>query len=97
MQCHTVGEDYDPVSLILEFQPGETEKQVTVTINNDKKIERDETFQLYLSAGEGVHLTPFPRTQIVILNDDGKHKMTLTAFSEVLSESLLILCTHRDD
>lgn len=85
-----VGEDYDPVSLILEFQPGETEKQFAVTINNDEKIERDETFQLYLSAGEGVHLTPFPRTQIVIVNDDGKHIiMILAMYSEVLSESLL--------
>lgn len=70
---YIAGEDYKPVSLILEFQPGETEKQITVKINNDKKIERDETFQLYLSAGEGAHLTPFPRTEIIILNDDGKY------------------------
>ena len=59
--------------LILEFQPGETEKQVTVAISDDKKIERNETFQLYLSAGEGVHLTPIPRTDIVIVNDDGEY------------------------
>lgn len=60
------------MSLILEFQPGETEKQLTITINDDKKIERNETFQLHLSAGEGVHLTPIPRTDIIIVNDDGE-------------------------
>ena len=58
--------------MILEFLPGETEKQMTVSINDDKKIKRNETFQLYLSAGEGVHLTPFSRTKIIIVNNDGK-------------------------
>ena len=61
------------MSLILEFQPGETEKQLTITINDDKKIERNETFQVFLSAGEGVHLTPIPRTDIIIMNDDGEY------------------------
>ena len=60
------------MSSILEFQPGETEKKVTITIIDDKKIERDESFQLYLSAGEGVHLSPFPRAAITIVNNDGK-------------------------
>ena len=65
-------EDYKSVSSILEFQPGEVEKKVTITIIDDKKIERDELFQLYLSAGEGVHLTPFSRAEITIINNDGK-------------------------
>ena len=66
------GEDYKIVSSILEFQPGETEKRVTITIVDDKKIERNEFFQLYLSAGEGVHLSPFARAEITIINDDGR-------------------------
>ena len=78
--------------MILEFQPGETEKQLEVIIRNDKKIERDETVQLYLSTGEGVHLTPFPRTQIVIKNDDGKHVQSRSYHYNVFSgsENLLL-------
>ena len=48
------------------------EKKITTTIIDDKKIERDESFQLNLSAGEGVHLTPFSRAEITIINNDGK-------------------------
>ena len=70
--CDTAGEDYEPLSVVLEFLPGETVKHVMVTINDDKKIERNESFQLYLSAGEGVHLTPISRTHIIIVNDDGE-------------------------
>lgn len=51
-----------PASPVLEFQPGETEKQINVTFNNITRVE------LYLSAGEGAYLTPFPRTEI---NVDG--------------------------
>lgn len=61
--------------MILEFLPGDSEKQLTVTINDDKKIERNETFLLYLSAGEGVHLTPISRTSVIIVNDDGEYKL----------------------
>lgn len=70
----TVKEDYTSISIIVEFQPGETQQQISVTINNDKRIERNETFLLYLTAGAGVHLSPFPRTEITIENDDGKYK-----------------------
>ena len=47
-----------PVTLVLEFQPGEIEKHITVTFNNITRVE------FYLSAGEGAYLTPFPRTEI---------------------------------
>ena len=69
---HTAGEDYEPLSVILKFSPGDTEKQVTVSINDDDTIEENETFQLYLSAGEGVQLSRFTRTTIIIVNDDGE-------------------------
>ena len=49
-------------SPVVEFQPGETEKQITITVINITRIE------MYLSTGEGVYLTPFPRTEIVNLN-----------------------------
>lgn len=68
----SAGQDYDPVTQILEFQPGETQKNITVTIHNDQSIEADEQFELYLAGGIGVHLSPFPRASITIQNDDGK-------------------------
>lgn len=70
-------EDYTSTSVIVDFQPGETQQQISVYINNDKRIERNETFQLYLTAGAGVHLSPFPRTEITIENDDGKYSAIL--------------------
>ena len=48
---------------VLEFQPGETEKHITITFSST--IAR---IFLSLSAGEGVYLTPFPRTEIVNLD-----------------------------
>lgn len=41
-------------------------------IKNDMRIEENETFGLYLIAGAGVSLTPLPRTEITIENDDGR-------------------------
>ena len=67
-----VNEDYTSISTIVQFQAGETEAQIQIQIRNDRRIERNETFQLYLTAGIGVHLSPFPRTEIIIENDDGK-------------------------
>lgn len=66
-------EDYSSISRIVEFQPGETMQSISISINNDKIIERNETVELYLTAGGGVHLSPFPRTVITIENDDGRH------------------------
>lgn len=36
------------------------------------RFEDNETLQLYLIAGAGVNLTPLPRTEITIENDDGE-------------------------
>ena len=60
------------VTEVLEFQPGETEKEVTVEIINDQNVELMEEFELYLTSGAGVYLSPFPRAEVVITNDDGK-------------------------
>ena len=62
---------------ILEFQPGETQKNVTIMIYNDQKIEAAEQFELYLAGGIGVHLSPFPQTAIIITNDDGKWNLCI--------------------
>ena len=65
-------DDYTPVTQILEFQPGETEKEVTITIVDDARIEAAENLELYLTGGAGVYLSPFSRAVVTIINDDGK-------------------------
>jgi len=42
--------DYAPASGTLTFAPGETSKTVGVTVNGDRVLEPDETFQLVLSS-----------------------------------------------
>ena len=55
----------------MEFQPGETEKNITIHILDDDRVESAETFDLYLSGGDGVHLSPFFRAEITIPENDG--------------------------
>ena len=45
----TAIEDYAPLSGMLTFLPGETEKSLTVILNDDKLSEDDEVFALQLS------------------------------------------------
>ena len=47
-------------------------KRVEIFITDDKNIEYDESFFLYLTSGEGVHLSPFSTAEVVIKNDDGE-------------------------
>ncbi len=70
-------EDYTSLSEIVEFLPGQTERHISIQIHNDMRIEDNETFQLYLIAGAGVNLTPLPRTEITIDNDDGESKKSI--------------------
>lgn len=75
---HTAGKghDYSPVIQVMEFAPGEIEKVVTVITRDDKNVENSEYFELYLSAGEGVHLSPFSRAKVVISDNDGVFFLT---------------------
>ncbi len=63
--------DYSSVIELLEFVPGDTEMTVTFKIREDKNVETKEYLELYLSAGDGVHLSPHPRAEVVIIDDDG--------------------------
>ena len=56
----------------MTFLSEEVMKTVDIRIIDDTNVEYDETFILYLTSGEGVHLSPFSRAEIVIKNDDGK-------------------------
>jgi hypothetical protein len=63
------GSDYAAEHGTLTFAPGQTRKQVTVTVNGDTAVEPDETFAVRLSAP--VHVTlGDPEGQGKIVNDD---------------------------
>ena len=66
-----VGEDYTTLTEIVEFQPGETEQNIIIHILDDNKVESNETFELYLTGGAILHLSPFFRTEITIQENDG--------------------------
>lgn len=70
-------EDYASISEIVQFMPGQTERHIFIQIINDMRIEDNETFELYLIAGAGVNLTPLPRTEITIENDDGELEIAI--------------------
>jgi hypothetical protein len=64
------GEDYVAISdSLLVFNPGETEKNIVVKINNDSIYESDETFFVTLSDVQNANTTMY-RSMITIKNDD---------------------------
>ena len=65
--------DYDPIIEIVTFLPEDLTKSVSISIKDDTNVEFDESFFLYLVSGEGVHLSPFSRAEVVKRNDDGKN------------------------
>lgn len=69
----TPGEDYpNAVSgITLLFQPGQTNKDISVTILNDTRPEYDETIHLTLSDFFNVSPGPVIEADIIIADDDG--------------------------
>ncbi len=63
----TSGVDYAPVSQTVTFDPGQTSKQVNVTINGDTAVEPNESIILTVS---GDQLTGNAVGAGTILNDD---------------------------
>ena len=80
----TAGRDYVPILEILTFATEETKKTVEIFITDDKNIEYDENFFLYLTSGEGVHLSPFSTAEVVIKNDDGEEWTCTIILQQVL-------------
>ena len=68
---YPAGDDYNTLIEVVEFEPEETEKQVTVRLLDDRIRETAETFELYLTGGGGVHLSPYSRAVITITDNDG--------------------------
>ena len=60
----------------MKFLPQEVEKSVNIFIVDDKNIEYDENFFLYLRSGKGVRLSPFSAAEVFIKNNDGKDTPT---------------------
>ena len=72
----TAERDYNPIIEIVTFLSGEVKKLVVIKIIDDANVEFDENFILDLTSGEGVHLSPFSRAEVVIKNDDGKNTLS---------------------
>jgi hypothetical protein len=53
----------------LSFTPGQTTKTISVTVNGDTSIERNETFLVNLSSPSGA-TTADAQGQAAIVNDD---------------------------
>ena len=65
----TSGSDYTPASGSLTFSPGDTTRNVTVTIADDDLDESDETFNLMLSDAVNASI-PIPTGAFTIRDDD---------------------------
>ncbi|MCP4427363.1 MAG: hypothetical protein GY803_22985, partial [Chloroflexi bacterium] len=78
----TAGSDYTAVSDMLIFNPGQTTKTVSVSVNGDNVEEADETFTLDLSAAVNADISD-SQGVATILDDDAP---TLTISDETIAE-----------
>ena len=65
----TAGSDYVAQTGNLSFAPGETARTISVTVNGDTRIERDETFLVNLSSPSGATIAD-AQGRATIRNDD---------------------------
>lgn len=72
------GQDYVSKSGTLAFAPGDGEQSFDVTIINDSKNEKAETFQVELSNPQGCFTTIEEKTATVTITDDDKKTETPT-------------------
>ena len=73
LQCTVHSEDYQKLSVDLEFGSCETRRCVNVSIANDLINEPVEKFSLSLTANPDYHISLFPTSaEVVIIDDDGK-------------------------
>jgi|GEM_PF-4448666 len=68
------GQDFYGVYEVIEFQPGETTKQVPIVILNDTSLENDEAFTATIWAAEGNDVSiARASAEIIIFDDDGNN------------------------
>ena len=64
------GEDFRALKQTLDFYSHESLIDVNITLINDKLIESNETFVIFLKGGTGVMLSPHAYTEVIIHDDD---------------------------
>jgi hypothetical protein len=64
------GSDYVAVDSTARFEPGITTQMITVNVNGDLQVERDEQFSVELVSQGGVDLGAPSSATVTILNDD---------------------------
>lgn len=72
----TAGSDYVADAGTLVFEPGQTEKTVTVTVNSDTLDENDETFSLDLSVADNASILD-ARGEATIRDDDTQANLSV--------------------
>ena len=77
----TAGTDYTATSGTLTFAPGETNKFVSIPIEDDSLAEGNETFSIAVGNEQGANLG-VPRTAIVTILDDDTAEGNTLAFSQ---------------
>lgn len=84
----TAGFDYTPTTNLVVFAPGETEKNVTVAINNDTLIEGSETVGLALTNANGaLLLSPDTATLTIVDDDAGPGQIAFAASAYATGEN----------
>ena len=68
------GVDYVSINQIVNFQSGETLKNITITILDDSYVEGMEYFILKIESMEGDVIFSVSEAVVVIQDDDGKKK-----------------------
>lgn len=84
----TAGADYTPVTNLVVFGVGETNKTTSIPVLDDTAIEGDETFDVQLRNGAGAFLlSPTIARVTVVDNDFGPGVLSFTAPSFSISEA----------
>ena|GEM_PF-1075492 len=90
----TAGSDYTAASGTLTFNPGETGKQISVSVNGDTTVEPNETFTVTLSNPANATIAR-PQGTGTINNDDAQPIVQFSAadytFSEAATSALLVV------
>ncbi|MGL5944110.1 MAG: Calx-beta domain-containing protein [Waterburya sp.] len=77
-----IGEDFTGHSATITFLPGETNKEIIISISEDTISETDETFSISIGNPIGTVLGDIRTAKITILDNDNSDQATV-AFSDV--------------
>ncbi|MGI9211997.1 MAG: Calx-beta domain-containing protein, partial [Methylococcaceae bacterium] len=66
----TAGSDYQAAKGSIKFKPGETTRQIQLTILGDTRVENDETFSVQLANPTGINLASSSAGLVTIQDDD---------------------------